>query len=149
MIGQAETRRILAFLAYPLNFRNWRLAGPGFAALTLVSAISNAAAYQVSSSLPSGYVELDPSAHPGLLSSLGRTECTILLVSFLLLALVRNPTERIALQSLVTGFLTADAVNDLVLFETGSWLLATEFAYVAAASIPTIAVLALVGERVK
>jgi hypothetical protein len=109
-----------------------------FAALTILCIASNLIAFVVSSGLPPMYVELDRLVQPGSLLSLVRTEGFILISSFVLLALVRNVSERMILQGLVLGVLAADAVNDIALVSTGNWLFAVGAALATAVSIPAL-----------
>lgn len=141
MIGERRAGRILAKLTTITNSHLWRRWDSTSASMMLVCTISNFVAFLVSSNLTSKYVELDSLVQPGHLLSLARTEGLILVASMSLMVLVRSNLQRVALQSLVAGFLTADAINDIVLVTTGSWLLATELAYVMAASIPALTVL--------
>lgn len=109
-----------------------------FAALTILCIVSNLIAFVASSGLSPMYIELDRLVQPGSLLSLVRTEGLILISSFVLLALVRNVTERIILQGLILGVLAADAVNDIALVCTGNWPFAIETALATAVSIPAL-----------
>lgn len=120
-----------------------RFSKSPFGVFSVVSLLSNLVAFVVSSGPPAGYIELDPSVQPGLLLSLARTEGILLIAALVISKSLRSAPERIALQGLVAGFLTADAVNDVVLLATGSTLLAMEFAWVTATTIPTIGALAM------
>lgn len=141
MIGERKTSQIKAKLANKIDPSFWRRWDSGTASLVLVCTISNLVAFVASSNLTPKYIELDSLVQPGHLLSLARTEGMILLATISLRVLVRSNLQRVALQGLVAGFLTADAVNDIILVTNGSWFLATELAYVTAASIPAMAVL--------
>jgi len=92
-------------------------------------------------------MELDQWVAPGSLLSLGRTEGLILAGSVLFYLVSPRGLERIAIQSLVSGFFTADAVNDVILRTTGSNLLATEFSWVAAAMLPMMAFMTILDQK--
>jgi hypothetical protein len=112
-----------------------------------VALLCNLIAFVASTNLPPGYVELDQMVHPGSGFSLAQTEGFILIVSVLFFLISPRGLERIAIQSLVSGFLTADAVNDVVLRATGNNLLATEFSWAAAATLPMMAFLTILDQK--
>ena len=120
-----------------------RLSLSPFFILATVCVISNLVAFTLSFRMPAGYVELDPLVQPGLIVSLVKTEGIALIATLALWVGVKHPSERIIFQSLVAGFFAADAVSDGVLFATASQLLATEIAWLAAASMPVAAGLLL------
>ena len=116
-----------------------RLSASPFVIFTAIGMVSNLVAFALSYNMPAGYTELDTLVQPGLLISLAKTEGIVLLATLVIAVALRHPPERLFFQSLVAGFFAADAVNDVVLFSTGSQLLATEFAWLAAASLPVAA----------
>jgi hypothetical protein len=113
-----------------------------------VALLCNLIAFVASTNLPPGYVELDQMVRPGSALSLAQTEGFILAVSVLFFLISPRGMERIAIQSLVSGFLTADAVNDVVLRATSNNLLATEFSWAAAATLPMMAFLAILDQKI-
>jgi len=108
-----------------------------FFVLTIFSMLSNLMAFAVSSQLSSGYIELNPSVHPGSFFSLWTTEGAILVNSVILLFIIHDVEVQTALQSLVAGVFGADALNDVILLSTGDRFLAMAMAWSIAASIPT------------
>jgi hypothetical protein len=132
------TRRIWAQLTRAVGSPRLSPWKSSFAVLAIFGMVSNLVAFVVSSGLPSNYIELDPLVQPGSLLSLARTEGIILAVSLVILTMMQESSERMALQGLITGFFTADAVNDIILISTGNSFLAMELAWVTAAAIPAM-----------
>jgi len=109
-----------------------------FAAITMLCVACKLTAFLVASGLPPVYVELNRFDQPGSLPSLVMNAGFILIISFGLLALVRNVAQRTILQGLILGVLAADVVNDIALASTGNWLFAVGTALATAVSIPAL-----------
>jgi hypothetical protein len=142
-LGRSTTARLVrGLVTQPTLF--FRSSGGVF---VCVAMLANLIAFVASTNLPSAYMEVDQLVQPGSLLSLARTEGFILGGSVLLYLLSPRGLERIALQSLVAGFLSADAVNDVILRTTGSNLLATEFSWVAASMLPMMAFMTILDQK--
>jgi hypothetical protein len=147
MITDGSTRSIMARLARGLVTQPTLFFKSSAGVFVCVAMLANLIAYVASTNLPSAYVELDQMVHPGSPLSLAKTEVLILTISVLFFLISPRGLERIAIQSLVSGFLTADAVNDVILRTTGNNLLATEFSWAAAATLPMMAFLAILDQK--
>jgi hypothetical protein len=104
--------------------------------LVLASISANLLAFLQSLRIPSGALEANPFVHPGMIESFGFSEVIILVGSFMLSKLLRDEAKRSVVLAAVTGLLTGDALNDIVVSLTTNQFLAVDISYTFTALVP-------------
>jgi hypothetical protein len=132
--AEMTDKRGSAFHMERMRLMAWR-PSTSFA-IMLASVSINLVAFALSIRIPSGDSEANPFVHPGMLASLGFSEGTIVLGSFMLSKLIRDEAKRCVILAAMAGLLTGDALNDIVISLTNNQFLAVDISYTFTALVP-------------